>query len=103
MLKARIEEGLVAPGCAAVTPHDPQSGAPYPYSVLGDDRYRLCAEFEQGWPEAANQRDRSNRRALRRWTGPSDEARHILLPSRPGEACFEFSAVDILEEGAAEE
>ena len=103
-LRERVEAGPVAPGCAAVLPNDPESGTPYQYARLDGHRYRLCVTFEQGWPEDARQRDPSSRRrALRRWFSSSREERHILLPSAPGEACFEFTAIDILEDDDAEE
>ena len=51
----RNENGALPPGFEQLmtgrrlpdVPVDPVSGAPYTYEILGEDEYRLCADFER--------------------------------------------------------
>lgn len=36
--------------------HDPQSGVPYGYAITGVAQYRLCARFQEPWPNRVDNR-----------------------------------------------
>ncbi|MEL7486737.1 MAG: DUF5671 domain-containing protein [Pseudomonadota bacterium] len=96
----RIADGaLIAPRCDADLPADP-SGDDYQYIRLDTDRYRLCARFAGGWSDQALGSENRRRRIARGFAG-DEEAPYILLPTGPGEACFDFRARDVSRSGNA--
>ena len=101
-LSARVAEEPAAPGCGATLPADPLTQAPYAYMPLDNDKYRICAVFQQGWSGAARAR-RDGRRQLYGQYGARQQGRYIDLPSTPGEHCFEFTAVDFETPSNADE
>ena len=91
-IAARAETEPVASGCGFEVPDDPATGAPYAYTPLQGDDYRLCMTFMHGWPD--EHRRNRERRALPRYSYGRDESRYVDLPAAPGERCFEFTAID---------
>lgn len=100
-MAARLEEQRggrpVAPGCAEDLPDDPRTGAPYAYAPQTNDRYQLCMVFERGWP-AANRRRNGPPTSIPVGYGGNRLERAFDLPEGPGEACFDFTAVDFEED-----
>lgn len=87
-LDARAEKQPVAYGCAIKTPTDPATKAAYDYERLEGDAFRLCAEFEKGWP-AVEDDDRAT------YVGPARNRRVFSnKPPGPGRTCYSLEAVD---------
>ncbi len=84
----RAERLPAAGGCARVTPKDPLTQAPYVYERQTDNDFRLCADFQRGWPEDAAD-DKSQ---VIYWE--SGKRRAFRKPQTAGQTCFALEAVD---------
>lgn len=100
-LEQKSSREPVAIGCAATLPRDPDSGVPYPYEAIGEERYQLCASFTRGWPQGDPTRNGQRQRWLNRRGGTNDEDRYLRLPQTSGQSCFEFNAVNFSRTTAA--
>jgi len=61
---------------------DPQSGIAYEYTIIGNTQYRLCARFQEPWPNAAGHREPMPAQPV----PGNDSWRHAA-----GKVCFERS------------
>ena len=83
----------MASGCAEALPEAPRAGEAYVYAPQANDRYQVCMVFERGWPET-NIRGNGPPTSIPLGYGNKRLERSFDLPKEPGEACFEFTAVD---------